>query len=136
MTRRSNCPINGTLELLGDRWSLLILRDMVLAGKQTFKEFQASAEGIATNVLTARLTALQEHGFISKEPDPDDRRRSRYLMTDRGKSLIPLLLEITLWGEVNVPGVDVRPGLQDAARQDRDGVIKALMRRLDKTGQV
>jgi DNA-binding HxlR family transcriptional regulator len=129
-SRRSTCPINGTLELVGDRWTLLILRDMIFARKTRFREFQASAEGIATNILSARLTMLEKEGLVEKRPDPDDRRGRQYALTERGMTLIPLLLEMTVWGGRNLPGADTQPGLEQALAEDRQGVIAQLQDRL------
>ena len=74
-TRRSGCPLNASVEMLGDRWSLLIIRDMMLRGSRTFKEFLDSYERIATNVLSDRLNRLESYGIIRSQTDPSDRRR-------------------------------------------------------------
>ena len=126
MAPRSTCPISGALDLFGDRWTLLILRDMLFARKSRFGEFQASAEGIASNILSSRLTELEANGLILKRPDPEDGRRQQYYPTDRGLSLIPVLLEVTLWGDAQIPGVDQRQGLREMVEQDREGAIAAL----------
>ncbi len=127
MARRSSCPINGLLEIVGDRWTLLILRDLMFAGKTRYGDFRDSPEGIATNILSTRLAMLEDEGLIRKHPDPDDKRRHVYLLTERGISLAPVLVEMTVWGESNVPDAHVIPGLQDKLKDDRDGAIAALM---------
>lgn len=94
---RSNCPVNFGLENFGDKWSLLIIRDMVFWGKRTYGEFLRSDEGIATNILAVRLASLEKEGIISKSPHPADKRKDIYSLTEKGLDLIPLLVEIVAW---------------------------------------
>src|SRR5207245_9326700 len=82
--RRSGCPLNASVEILGDRWSLLIIRDMMLRGSRTYKEFLESYEGIATNILADRLRKLEAHGIVTAERDPSDGRKLIYLLTAKG----------------------------------------------------
>lgn len=96
-TRRSGCPLNASVEMLGDRWSLLIIRDMMLRGSRTFKEFLHSYEGIATNILADRLRRLESYGIITTEPDETDGRKLIYLLTPKGIDLAPVLTEMVLW---------------------------------------
>lgn len=95
---RSGCPVSIALEMFGDRWSLLIVRDMMIRGFGSFKDFQNSGEGIASNVLTSRLRALQAAGIIRAEADDTDRRRVYYRLTEKGIDLAPALLELLIWG--------------------------------------
>ena len=95
--RRSGCPLNASVEMLGDRWSLLIIRDMMLLEFRTYKEFLESHEGIATNILADRLRKLEAHGIITAEPDPSDRRKMIYSLTPKGIDLAPVLTEMVLW---------------------------------------
>jgi len=95
--RRSGCPLNASVEMLGDRWSLLIIRDMMLRGFRTYKEFLGSYEGIATNILTDRLRKLQAHGIIAAKPHPSDGRKLLYSLTAKGIDLAPVLAEMVLW---------------------------------------
>ena len=95
--RRSGCPLNASVEMLGDRWSLLIIRDMMLRGSKTYKEFLECYEGIATNILADRLRKLVAYGIITMEPDPSDGRRVIYLLTSKGIDLAPVLTEMVLW---------------------------------------
>lgn len=97
-TRRSTCPINASLELLGDRWSLLIVRDMVFGGARTFGDFCASEEKIATNVLASRLERLQACGIITSARNPHDGRSLTYGLTEKGVELVPVLMELSRWG--------------------------------------
>src|SRR3954471_20165646 len=92
--RRSSCPLNASIEMLGDRWSLLILRDMMLRGFRSFKEFLTSYEGIATNILSDRLKRLAAHGIITAQEDPSDGRRLIYVLTPKGLDLAPVLTEM------------------------------------------
>jgi DNA-binding HxlR family transcriptional regulator len=89
--------LNASVEMLGDRWSLLIIRDMMLRGAHTYKEFLECYEGIATNVLADRLRKLQSYGIIVAEPDPKDARKVTYLLTAKGIDLAPVLTEMVLW---------------------------------------
>ena len=94
---RSGCPLNASVEILGDRWSLLIIRDMMLRGFRTYKEFLESYEGIATNILADRLQNLIVHGIITAERDPSDGRKLIYSLTAKGIDLAAVLTEMVLW---------------------------------------
>lgn len=95
---RSGCPVSVSLEIFGDRWSLLIIRDLMVRGYRTFKEFQNSGEGIATNILADRLDRLQRAGIVSAEVDHEDARRVNYRLTEKGIDLAPVMLELLIWG--------------------------------------
>ena len=95
--RRSGCPLNASVEMLGDRWSLLIIRDMMLRGFRTYKEFMECYEGIATNILADRLRKLSNYGIIAAAPDPADGRKLIYSLTAKGIDLAPVLTEMDLW---------------------------------------
>src|ERR1700675_1695931 len=95
--RRSECPLNASVEMLGDRWSLLIIRDMMLRGLRTYKEFMECYEGIATNILAVRLKKRVAYGIITAEPDPSDGRKLIYSLTAKGIDLSPVLTEMVLW---------------------------------------
>ncbi len=94
---RSSCPITCALDLLGDPWTLVVLRDVILAGRRSFGQIGV-AEGIATNTLTERLRRLEKAGVLEVQRDPSDGRRRIYGPTERGLDLIPLLLELLVWG--------------------------------------
>jgi len=96
--RRSGCPVSVSLELLGDRWSLLIVRDLMVRGYRTFKEFQRSGEGIATNILADRLRKLEAAGVVAAESPAEDGRRVNYRLTEKGVDLAPVLFELLIWG--------------------------------------
>ena len=94
---RSNCPVNFGLEAFGDRWSLLIIRDIVFWGKKTYGDFLRSDEQIATNILAARLSSLETAGILRRLPHATDKRKDVYELTTKGLDLIPLIVEIVSW---------------------------------------
>jgi DNA-binding HxlR family transcriptional regulator len=98
---RSGCPVSVSLEIFGDRWSLLIVRDMMIRGHRSFKDFQNSGEGIASNVLAARLRRLVAAGIVTAETEASDRRRICYRLTGKGIGLAPALLELLIWGALH-----------------------------------
>lgn len=95
---RSGCPVSLSLERFGDRWSLLVIRDLMVRGHRTFKEFQESGEGIATNILADRLRNLEAAGILSAERAEADGRRINYRLTEKGIDLAPVMLELLIWG--------------------------------------
>jgi len=119
--RRSGCPLNASVEMLGDRWSLLIIRDMMLRGSRTYKEFLECYEGIATNILADRLRKLQDYGIIVAKPDPEDARKVTYLLTEKGIDLAPVLTEMVLWAAAHED-----TGNQALVRQMKAGKEKFL----------
>jgi DNA-binding HxlR family transcriptional regulator len=94
---RSGCPLNVSVEVVGDRWSLLIIRDMMLRGFRSYKQFLDSYEGIATNILADRLRKLAAHGIITAKTDPADGRKLIYQLTPKGIGLAPVMTELVLW---------------------------------------
>jgi DNA-binding HxlR family transcriptional regulator len=98
---RSDCPLNFAVETIGDKWSLIILRDMIFWGKKTYQEFLKSNEKIATNVLAGRLEYLENEGFITKSPHPTDRRKEVYSLTKKSLELVPVLIEMMVWSVRN-----------------------------------
>ena len=95
---RSFCPIASTLDILGDKWSLVLIRDMLVREKKTFKEFSSSDEGIATGILASRLKLMESFGLITKRKLPDNKKENIYLLTEKGIDLAPIIVEVTLWG--------------------------------------
>ena len=94
---RSECPVSVSLDVLGDRWSLLIIRDMMVRGYRTFREFQRAGEGIATNILSDRLHKLEAAGVLLTEPVEGDGRSAYYRLTPKGVALAPVLFELLIW---------------------------------------
>lgn len=95
---RSQCPLSIVLDLFGDKWSLLILRDCILLNKRRYSEFLTSPESISTNILASRLKQLESYGILEKFPDPDDGKAALYIPTERGVNLLPVLVEAMRWG--------------------------------------
>jgi DNA-binding HxlR family transcriptional regulator len=108
--RRSNCPIACTLDLIGDRWTLVVVRDL-LRGRTKYGEFLAGEEGIPTNVLAERLVRLEKARLITKIPYQENPRRYAYELTPKGRGLAPIVGAIALWGQRNVPGAALDPEL-------------------------
>lgn len=98
LDRKSDCAINFSLEIFGDTWSLLIIRDIVNFGKKTYGDFLASDERIGTSVLSRKLAHLEHHGIIFKQTSPADRRKEEYYLTEKGIALAPILNELAVWG--------------------------------------
>jgi DNA-binding HxlR family transcriptional regulator len=108
---RSNCPLSSSLDIIGDKWTLLIIRDMLVLRKTTFKDFEDSAENIATSILAARLKWLLEHEIITKHKLPDNKKTNIYLLTDKGLSLAPVIFELLVWSEFNLR--EIHPNMAD-----------------------
>lgn len=125
---RSHCPVNFGLEAFGDRWALLILRDIVFRGKKTFGEFLRSEEKFATNILTSRLEHLLEQGILAKEPLEEDTRKDAYTLTEKGLDLIPVIFEIVLWSAKYDPKSEAKriPGLIRQIQANNRKVVKEV----------
>ena len=125
---RSGCPVSVSLEVLGDRWSLLIIRDLMVRGFRTFKEFQDSGEGIATNVLAERLRRLKAAGILKAKPDSTDGRRVNYRLTEKGIDLAPALLELLVWGARH-ENTGVPCAVIESMAKSRDALLAEVRRR-------
>ena len=99
---RSGCPVSSSLDVVGDKWSLLIIRDMLVKHKKTFKEISDSDEKIAPSILSARLKLLESYKLIFKTKVPDNKKENIYLLTKKGIRLTPIIIEFSLWGETNM----------------------------------
>ena len=99
---RSACPISSSLDVVGDKWSLLIIRDMLVKHKKTFKEISNSDEKIAPSILSARLKLLESYKLIFKTKVPDNKKENIYLLTEKGIRLTPIIVEFSLWGNSNI----------------------------------
>lgn len=106
---RSRCPIAGALDILGDTWTLLVLRDLLFYDKHRFAEFLESPEKISTNILAERLKRLERRGLVERRRYQERPRRDEYYVTQRGHDLLPLLRELITWGKQHVPGVAQTP---------------------------
>jgi DNA-binding HxlR family transcriptional regulator len=128
--RRSDCPINFALELFGDRWTFLIVRDLMFKGKHYYKEFLEAEEGIATNILADKLSALEEAGIISKTVDPTHRSKQIYKLTKKGIDLMPVLVEVIMWSAKYDKDSAVDMKFVKSIKRDRDGLIAQISSRL------
>lgn len=135
-SRRSDCPISYSLDLLGDSWSLLIVRDIVFADKKTFGEFLASDEGIARNILANRLSSLEKKGLLTKNPHPSDKRKDLYQLTEAGLDLIPVLLELSAWGAKHEPETAHAQSWLANARLDKISLIHLIRETVKEGGSV
>ncbi len=95
--RQTGCPVAFGLDIFGDRWSLLVIRDLMLNNRKTYREFLEAGEGVATNILADRLKHLEAEGIIAKSRNPDNRRSFTYALTAKGRDLAPILIEIVQW---------------------------------------
>ena len=129
---RSNCPISTTLDILGDKWSLLIVRDLMFKGKHTYGEFLNAGEGIATNVLADKLNQLECGGIIAKEAHPASKAKVFYKLTHKGIGLIPALVEIILWSEKYHQVHEQATTFAKQVKRNKEGVIRALRDGLSK----
>jgi DNA-binding HxlR family transcriptional regulator len=101
--RRSTCPISTALEFVGDRWTLLVIRDLMFAGKRHFREFLQSEEAISSNVLADRLDSLVESGIVTKSDDPTHAQKAVYSLTEKGLDLLPVLVAMSVWSQKHYP---------------------------------
>ena len=125
---RSHCPISLALEAIGDRWSLLILRDVIMRGKTRYQEFLSSEEGIATNILADRLARLEQQGLISKAADPADKRQFRYAPTQKSLDLLPVIFEMARWSAKYDPYTDTTDlFFQHGMKAGKDGFVKEIL---------
>lgn len=104
MTHRSDCPIGCALDVVGDRWSFLILRDALFKGYKTYNEFLSSPEKISTNILAARLQKLSDNGIFKKTPNASNKLKIDYELTQKGKELGPIIVELGKWGSRYIEG--------------------------------
>lgn len=128
--RRSDCPISSSLEIFGDKWSLLIIRDLMDAKECTYGDFLRSPEGIATNILASRLQNLEESKIIEKLEHPDSKAKVLYRLTRKGIDLIPVMIEISLWAEKYFSIPDDRKAMLKEVKKDKTGFIKAAVKEL------
>ncbi len=126
---RCDCPITSALDVMGDKWMLVIVKQMLMEGAKTFKDFTESAEAIATNILSSKLKMLEEAGIISKNKLTNNKKTNIYLLTEKGLALTPIIVELANWSDNHLR--DVHPEIQDGEgmellRSDKQGFAKAL----------
>ena len=128
--KRSDCPLSCSLDVFGDKWSLLIIRDLMFFKKSTYNDFLKSAESIATNILASRLKALEENGVIGKSEHPDSKAKILYRLTQKGIDLLPILMEVYIWSDkyFTMPA-DLKATIKEA-KKDKEKFAKQLMKEL------
>ena len=126
--RRSVCPISYFLDFLGDKWTLLVVRDLMFMGKRRYGEFLASPEGIATNILADRLARLEAAGIIRKSDDPEGGSKGSYALTEKGLDLIPAMVELAAWGAKHDPNTGAPKSFVRRMKRDREGLISEIRR--------
>ena len=126
---RSGCPISFGLDIFGDGWSLLVLRDLLFEGKRTFRAFAGSDERIASNILADRLRRLQAAGLIRRQRDCSDRRQVIYAPTEAGRALVPVLVELAYWGAVHDKATGAPTAFRAGYEADRDALVAAMRAR-------
>ncbi len=129
---RSQCVISNVLEILGDKWTLLVIRDLFFFDKHEFKEFLASPESIATNVLTDRLKKLKQNHIIAEIPHPETRTRKLYYLTQKGKDLLPVLGSMAQWGSKHLPDLEAMQPLYERLRVEPKAVQSEIKARIEK----
>lgn len=127
LKQRSTCPISTSLDVLGDKWTLLILRDMVFAGKSTYGQFLQSVEKMATNVLADRLAVLEAQGILTKAVAADKKSKFTYRLTEKGVDIVPIIVELVLWGAKHCPTIVV-PGLLEELQTGKDAAVEKYQR--------
>jgi DNA-binding HxlR family transcriptional regulator len=124
---RCNCPFTSALDILGDKWMLVIVKQMLIENKQTFKDFTESDEGIATNILTAKLKQLEEFGIIIKTRLPNNKKSNIYLLTEKGLAMTPIIIELGIWSDNHLR--DLNPTIVNGKGMELLRTDKAEFRR-------
>lgn len=130
--KRSDCPVSNSLEIWGDKWSLLIVRDLMDAKACTYGDFLKAPEGIATNILASRLQGLEEHGIIQKLEHPESKVKVLYKLTRKGIDLLPIMVEINLWAEKYFPIPADRKAMLKEAKKDKATFIRSMTKELER----
>ena len=131
--KRSNCPVSCSLDIWGDKWSLLIVRDLMFAKQCTYGDFMKADEKIATNILASRLQTLEENGIISKSDHPDSKAKVLYKLTQKGIDLVPLMIEINLWAEKYYDVPADRKAMLKEVKKDKQKFIETAIKDLKKS---
>ncbi len=128
--RKSDCPINFALEVFGDRWTFLIIRDMMFKGKHYYGEFLQSEEKIATNILADRLSLLEQSQIVVKSSDQSHKQKVVYRLSQKGIDLLPVLVDMIMWSAKYDKNSAVDVKFMKAVKKDRDGLLKEISSRL------
>lgn len=132
----SHCPVYYAISCFGDKWSLLIIRDLMFFGKRNYSEFLNSTESISTNILANRLNRLEQEGIISKSPDPQNRTRNLYTLTSKGLDLMPLMLEIINWSVKYDKNTAAPPEFIRQLKNDRKKLQQKLLENYHANGSI
>ena len=137
-TFRCKCPITSALDIVGDKWSLVVIKQILFEGKSTFKDFAESTESIATNVLSARLKMLEDFGIIDKRKLPSNKKTNIYTLSAKGLSLVPVLMELTFWSKQHI--IEFNPDLNldeklDWAEANKEEAFKQITENYKKHKQ-
>lgn len=124
--RRSSCPLVHALDILGDRWTLLVVRDLVFKRRQHYQQFLEAGEGISTNILADRLARLCDAGIVTKVPDSTHGKRFIYALTEKGKALAPVMLELIAWSHDHDPETKVPASYVTRIRAQRGELLDEL----------
>jgi DNA-binding HxlR family transcriptional regulator len=130
--QRSDCPVSQSLDIWGDKWSLLIIRDLMIAKQLTYGDFMKAPERISTNILAVRLLQLEDHGLIEKLDHPDSKAKVLYKLTSKGIDLLPVMIEINLWAEKYFTIPADRKAMLKEVKKDKEGFIKAGIKELKR----
>ena len=128
--KRSDCPVSCSLDIWGDKWSLLIIRDLMFSKECTYGDFLKAPEGIATNILASRLQALEENEIIEKLDHPESKAKVLYRLTRKGIDLLPVMIEINLWAEKYFPIPADRKAMLREVKKDKTAFIKSMTKEL------
>lgn len=135
---RCQCPITSALDIVGDKWTLVIIKQMLFEEKSTFKEFTESQESIATNILSSRLKLLEKFGIINKENHPKNKKTNIYILTEKGLSFTPILIELMFWSKENIqefhPNLNIHPEL-DKIKRNKEQSSKQITETYNKYKQ-
>lgn len=131
IAKRSECPISCALDLFGDKWTLLIIRDIAFKGYRFYNEFLETGEGIATNVLSDRLKMLEANGFLISKKYEKNKTKKIYRLSENGIGLIPIVLEMLLWGIKYDDSLMIAPGIADRIQNDRENLLEEIVTSLN-----
>ena len=132
ISKRSDCPISCSLDIWGDKWSLLIIRNIMFRNMHTYGEFLQASEKIATNILADRLISLEQAGVISKEEHSESKAKYFYTLTPMGIDLLPVMVEITMWGDKYFDTMPETKALVRRAKHDKQKLINIIAAQLKK----
>ncbi len=135
---RCSCPCTSALDIIGDKWTLVIIKSMILSNKQTFKELHASDEGIATNILSSRLKMLEAYSIIRKDKLPNNKQKNIYTLTEKGLDLTTIIVDLMLWSDRNLREYHfslMHEEYFESVKKDKEGFVKKLIKNYRKNNK-